>query len=126
MSKRHNILKHRDMEMIIENNNSVYELKGDFVKSTLHTFQKKFEHIFNKENHLTLYTDGLDCIDVYGIRSIVKLHNYALSKQKHLSIIGLGNQKLFDQLKPIAISKMKNKSPLKTIHVIFMNFKKWF
>ena len=112
--------------MIIENYNSVYELKGNFVKSTLHIFQKKFENIFEKENHLTIYTDGLDCIDNHGMRSIVKLHNDALSKDKRLTIIGLGNQKLYDHLKPLEISKIKNMGALKVIQHNFVKLNKWF
>ena len=114
------------MNMIIENNNSVYELKGAFVKSTLHKFEDRFEQIFEEENHLTICTVGLDHIDISGVRSIVKLHNEALSKHKKLSIIGLGNQELFDHLKPHQISILQNKSILDTLSNGFLEVMKWF
>lgn len=118
-------MKH-DIDMVIENNNSIYELKGAFVKSTLHIFEDRFEHIFDEENHLTICTVGLDHIDLSGVRSIVKLHNEALSKNKQLSIIGAGNQELFDHLKPLGISKNRTKSKSETMRSGFVELSKWF
>ena len=87
------------MNLVIENNNNVYELTGSLVKLNIHLFQNRFQNIFDKKNDLTINIVDLEKIDDFGINAIDKLYNEAILKQKRLSIIGSGNQKLFNHFK---------------------------
>ncbi|HMC01146.1 MAG TPA: STAS domain-containing protein [Flavobacteriaceae bacterium] len=89
------------MELTIKNNHNYFEIKGILVKYNVNLFQKKFQDIFDERNSLTLNITGLNRIDSFGINAIAKIHNEAISKQKRFSIIGLGNNELFNHFKTI-------------------------
>lgn len=119
--------------MIIENNNNVYELKGALVKSTVHLFQNEFQNIFDWKTDLTISTIDLEKIDGFGVNAIAQLHHEAISKQKRLSIIGLGNQELFDHFKAGETSEIGNNislnvtgSGFKALFKFFQNYKRKF
>ncbi|MGM5469593.1 STAS domain-containing protein [Flavobacteriaceae bacterium LMO-SS05] len=98
------------MNLKIENNNNVYELRGALVKLNVHLFQNKFQNIFDTQNDLTINIVDLEKIDNFGVHAIGKLHNEAILKQKRLSIIGSGNQNLFNHFKAVETSEIKNKT----------------
>jgi|GEM_PF-2574802 len=86
------------MELIIKNSNkNYYKLKGILVKLNVYLFNEEFENIFDNNNNITINITELDKIDSYGVNAIAKLHNKAISRNKKLSIIGLGNQDLFNE-----------------------------
>lgn len=114
------------MNLIIENNNNVYELKGALVKLNVHLFQNKFQNIFDDKSDLTINIVDLEKIDDFGVNAIGKLHNEAITKQKRLSIIGSGNQKLFNHFKAVETSEFKNKSSKNVMITRFMEFLKLF
>ena len=98
------------MNLIIKNNSNFYELKGSLVQFNVHLFQKKFQNIFDKKSNLTISIVNLEKIDSFGINAIAKLHNEAITKQKRLSIIGLGNQELFEHFKSVENVEIENQS----------------
>ena len=85
------------VELIIKNNNNYFKLKGSLVKLNVHLFNEKFDDVFDENSNITINITDLNKIDSYGVNAIAKLHNEAISKNKKLSFIGLGNQDLFKQ-----------------------------
>lgn len=121
------------MNLIIRknNNNNVYELEGRLAKLNVHLFKNEFQNIFDKKSHLTISIVDLDIIDDYGVNAIAKLNDEANSKQKTFSIIGVGNQKLFNHFKAVETLEIKNKSSenvtetnFKVLSNFFQNYKK--
>ncbi|TJY38237.1 hypothetical protein E5167_01105 [Pontimicrobium aquaticum] len=62
-------------------------------------FQHTFKNIFSKVDELKINIEGLDSIDRDGVSAITKLHNRAISKNKKLTIIGLGCKELYEHIK---------------------------
>jgi len=89
------------MELTIKNNHNYFEVKGILVKYNVHLFQNKFRDIFDNRDSLTLNITSLNRIDSFGINAIAKIHNEAITKQKRFTIIGLGNDELFNHFKTI-------------------------
>jgi anti-anti-sigma regulatory factor len=83
------------MVLEITNSNDFYKIKGNLNKSNLHIFQSTFQNIFDKLDSLIINIEGVESIDREGVNVIAKLHNESLSKQKKLSIIGLGCKELY-------------------------------
>jgi anti-anti-sigma regulatory factor len=99
------------MNLIIENNNNVYELKGSLDKLTVHVFQNKFQNIFDEKSDLIINIVDLVKIDDFGVEVITKLHDEAILKQKRFSIIGKDSQKVFNHFKTVKTSEIENKTP---------------
>jgi ABC-type transporter Mla MlaB component len=76
-----------------------FRLKGNLTKKHLYIFQKAFKDIFNKVDDLILNIEELNAIDRDGVSAITKLHNLALTENKKLTIIGLGNKELYDHFR---------------------------
>jgi len=113
MGQNNNLNKLRLMELIIKNNNNYFKLKGKLVKYNIHLFNDEFENIFDENNNITINITELDKIDSYGINAIAKLHNKAVSRNKKLSIIGMGSPDLFkhstqEEPKESMIKKLSN------------------
>ena len=108
------------MNLIIRKNNNIYELEGTLDKFNVHLFQNEFQNIFDKKNELTISLINLEKIDSFGVNAIAKLNNEAISKQKQLSIIGSGNQELFNYFKEINTTKIRNRSSRNMMDTIFM------
>lgn len=89
------------MELIIKNNHNYFEIKGILVKYNVHLFQSKFQDIFDERDYLTLNITNLKRIDSFGINAIARIHNDAITKRKRFTIIGLGNNELFNHFKTI-------------------------
>lgn len=87
------------MNLYITNANNYFNLKGSFSKSNLDVFWKEFQFIFEKNDRVTINIERLTHIDRDGINALVKLHNQSLTKQKSLSIIGMGNPKVYNRFK---------------------------
>ncbi len=98
------------MNLKIKNNNNVYELKGSLVKLNVHLFLSEFQNILDDKSDLTINIVDLEKIDDFGVNAIINLHNAAISKQKRLSIVGSGNQNLFNHFKAVETSEIRNKS----------------
>lgn len=121
------------MKLIIENINNVYELKGSLVKLNIHVFQNKFQNIFDDKSDLTISIVNLERIDNYGVNAIAKLHNDAITKLKRLSIIGFGNQELFNHFKMVETLEIRNEGSenvketfFKRSHKLYQNYKRKF
>lgn len=114
------------MTLIIKKSNNVYDLEGSLNKLNVHVFQNKFQNIFNNKSDLILSIVNLEKIDSAGVNAIAKLHNESIIRLKRLSIIGLGNQELFDRFKAIETSKIKDISSLNGVATIFMKLQKLF
>ncbi len=87
------------MVLEISNCDNCYKIKGNLIKENLNTFQHTFKSIFDKVEHLTINIEGLDRIDRDGVSAITKLHNVAISKNKKLTIVGLGCKELLEHIK---------------------------
>ena len=60
---------------------------------------KEFNDIFDRENSLTINIEEVEWMDRYGVKAMTELHNEAISKNKKLSIIGMGCRDLYDHFK---------------------------
>lgn len=87
------------MSLKITSYNNYFKIKGVLDRRSVHLFQEEFKNIFEKLDALTISIEGLDGIDRYGINALAKLHNESLTKQKSLSIVGLGCKNLYDHFK---------------------------
>lgn len=87
------------MVLEISNCDNCYKIKGNLTKKTLKIFSYTFKDIFDKVEQLTINIEGLDSIDRDGVSAITKLHNRAISKNKKLTIIGLGCKELYQHIK---------------------------
>lgn len=87
------------MVLEISNCDNCYKIKGSLTKENLKAFQHTFKNIFSKVDELTINIEGLDSIDRDGVSAITKLHNKAISKNKKLTIVGLGCKELLDHIK---------------------------
>jgi len=87
------------MNLIITNYNNFFKIKGVLNRKNLHIFQNEFQNIFEKANAIVISIEGLDDIDRYGVNALARLHNESISKQKSLSIIGMGAKGVFEHFK---------------------------
>ncbi|SDR86225.1 anti-anti-sigma factor [Formosa sp. Hel1_31_208] len=87
------------MNLEITHANNFFKVKGSLDKHNIHVFQKEFRNIFDKVNAITVSLENLTSIDRFGVRAIAQLHNEAITKNKRLSIIGLGQGNLYHHFK---------------------------
>ena len=87
------------MGLTITNYNNFFKISGILDRSNVFEFQEAFRNIFDKVEEITISIKGLKSIDRYGVNAIAKLHNESISKEKSLSIIGLGCKELYDHFK---------------------------
>ena len=87
------------MTLEISYYNNHYTLKGALEKSNIKTFVKHFAGIFEKNDSVTLNIESLQSIDRTGVMALAKLHNESITKNKKLSIIGLGCKDLYEHFK---------------------------
>lgn len=87
------------MDLKISNCNNFFKIKGNLNKSNLGVFQNEFKNIFERVNALTISIEGIESMDRFGVNAIAELHKEAISKNKSLSIIGLGCKDLYNHFK---------------------------
>lgn len=87
------------MSLEITHYNNFFTVKGILDKSSVGTFQNKFERVFEKLQSVTISIEELESIDKFGVMALAKLHNESLVKKKQLSIIGFGCKDLYDHFK---------------------------
>jgi len=87
------------MVLEISNCDNCYKIKGNLIKENLNVFQHTFKNIFDKIEEITINIEGINSIDRDGVSAITKLHNAAISKNKKLTIIGLGCKELLEHIK---------------------------
>jgi ABC-type transporter Mla MlaB component len=87
------------MVLEISNCDNCYKIIGSLTQKNLSIFQNTFRGIFNTTANLTINIEGLNDIDREGVSAITKLHNEAITLQKKLTIIGLGNKELYQHFK---------------------------
>ena len=87
------------MELEITHNNNFFKIKGILNKSNVYLFKKEFSHIFDTLSSVTISIESIEWMDRYGVKAFAKLHKEAVSKNKKLSIIGLGCKDLYDHFK---------------------------
>ena len=113
------------MNLIIRKNNNIYELEGILDKFNVHLFQNEFKNVFNKKSDITISIVNLNKIDSFGVSAIVKLNDEAISKQKQFSIIGSGNQELFNHFKDLNTSENRTKSTMNLTDSMFIKLHKF-
>ncbi|MDO6595450.1 STAS domain-containing protein [Oceanihabitans sp. 2_MG-2023] len=86
------------MKLIITNTNNIYKVKGNLIKMNIPIFKSELKDVFNHKDDVILNLQGVTNIDNQGVVAIAQLHNEALSKNKKLSIIGFGKDKLSNTL----------------------------
>nr|WP_321244884.1 hypothetical protein [uncultured Psychroserpens sp.] len=79
--------------------NNFFNVKGVLDRNNIHVFKKHFKNVFNNTNGITISIENLSSIDRYGVSAIAQLHNEAIVKSKRLSIIGLGQNSLYNHFK---------------------------
>ena len=87
------------MELEITQNKNFFKIKGILNKRSVDLFKKEFSHVFDTLNSVTISIESIEWMDRYGVKAFVKLHDEAVSKNKKLSIIGLGCKDLYDHFK---------------------------
>ena len=87
------------MILEISNCDNCYKIKGNLTKQHLNIFLHTFKTIFDETDDLVINIEELNAIDREGVSVITKLHNEAITKNKKLTIIGLGNKELYDHFK---------------------------
>lgn len=87
------------MNIEITSYNNQFKLKGVLNRQNVNVFNSEFRNIFEKFNSLTLSIEGLTSIDRYGVNALAQLHNESISKQKSLSIIGMGCDDLYEHFR---------------------------
>ena len=87
------------MELEITRNKNFFTIKGILNKKSVDLFKKEFSHVFDTLNSVTISIENIEWMDRYGVKAFAKLHSEAVSKNKKLSIIGLGCKDLYDHFK---------------------------
>lgn len=87
------------MNIEITSYNNQFRIKGVLNRQNVNVFNSEFKNIFEKFNSLTLSIEGLTSIDRYGVNALAQLHNESISKNKSLSIIGMGCDDLYEHFK---------------------------
>ena len=87
------------MNLKITHYSNFFKLKGILDRKNLSIFYKEFNDIFDRENSLTINIEEVEWMDRYGVKAMTELHNEAISKNKKLSIIGMGCRDLYDHFK---------------------------
>lgn len=87
------------MELEITSYNNFFKMKGILNKRNLNVFKKAFNNIFESVNALTISIENIEWMDKYGVNALADLHYEALSKNKKMSIIGLGCKDLYEHFK---------------------------
>lgn len=87
------------MNLEITSYNNQFRIKGVLNRQNVNVFSSEFKNVFEKFNSLTLSIEGLTSIDRYGVNALAQLHNESISKQKSLSIIGMGCDDLYEHFK---------------------------
>lgn len=87
------------MNIEITSYNNQFKIKGVLNRQNVNVFNSEFKNIFEKFNSLTLSIEGLTSIDRYGVNALAQLHNESISKNKSLSIIGMGCDDLYEHFK---------------------------
>ena len=75
----------------------IHTVSGIFIG--IYLFKKQFRNVFDKANAITISLEYLNNIDRYGVNDIAQLHNEALVKNKRLSIIGFGQNSVYNHFK---------------------------
>lgn len=87
------------MTLEIRNDNNYFKLKGILNKRNLAFFKAEIDAVFETFNAITLNIEDLVGIDRHGVKAISELQNQALANNKRLSVIGLGNNKVYSSFK---------------------------
>lgn len=87
------------MTIEITSYNNQFRIRGVLNKQNVNLFQSEFNDIFERFNSLTLSIEGLTSIDRYGVNALAQLHNESISRQKSLSIVGMGCDDLYEHFK---------------------------
>jgi ABC-type transporter Mla MlaB component len=87
------------MDLKITKYNDLFKVEGNLNKRNIHVFLKEFQNIFESSENITISIEELEGIDRYGVNALAKLHNESITKNKSLSIVGLGCKDLYDHFK---------------------------
>ncbi|MEM6516886.1 MAG: hypothetical protein AAF688_11935 [Bacteroidota bacterium] len=87
------------MSLEIRNSNNFVKVKGNLNKRNVHLFRKEFATVLEIFNAITVSLEEVVGVDRYGLKAIDQLQHEALAKNKRLSIIGIGNPKLYNHFK---------------------------
>lgn len=87
------------MTIKIEKINHIYKVIGRLEQQNINEFRSKFKNILKKSDSITICIDNVKSIDQYGVTALTQMHIEALSKQKKLSIVGLGCKDLYEHFK---------------------------
>lgn len=98
------------MELQITGYNNFFKLKGILNKLSLGLFENEFSDIFDKVNHLTISIENIEWMDKDGVEAFVELHNKSISKNKELSIIGIGCKELYEHFKTEKIQDLPSET----------------
>ncbi|MFD1616397.1 hypothetical protein [Gelatiniphilus marinus] len=98
------------MELEITNYNNFFKMKGILNKRSLNVFKKAFRNVFEKADTLTISIEHIEWMDKCGVNALAELHYEALSRNKKMSIIGLGCKELYEHFKSSDITNTESNS----------------
>lgn len=98
------------MELEITSYNNFFKIKGILSKRNLDVFKNEFTNVFDRLDALTISIENIEWMDKYGVDAFAKLHYEALSKNKKMSIIGLGCKELYEHFKSSDVTNTQSKS----------------
>jgi hypothetical protein len=87
------------MELEISSYNNFFKMKGILSKRNLGVFRNEFNNVFDRVGALTISIENIEWMDKYGVNALAELHYEAISKNKKMSIIGLGCKDLYEHFK---------------------------
>ena len=87
------------MELEITSYNNFFTMKGILSKQNLNVFRSAFNNVFDRLSTLTISVENIERMDKYGVNALAELIQEAVSKNKKMSIIGLGCEDLYAHFK---------------------------
>jgi len=87
------------MKLKITSYNNFCTVKGVLDKTQVPLFLQELQDILFEVNYLTLSLEGLDEIDNYGMRAINQIQKEFNKYKKHLSIVGLRGNGIYNNIK---------------------------
>lgn len=85
------------MAILIENQNNVFNIKGEINQFNAKILKSYVESQFHSFDRVVLNINDVKKIDKEGINILTSLYQVSMQKEKSFSIIGYGCKDIYDQ-----------------------------